>query len=105
MDKSFFVCYYRGIKKNFEKYQFVCQLLHNAHLTLHALGPASAGTGIRGLSGLRLILVLQFVLLGVQAAHSLWTLQLLVWLLNTLKENNTTVNTSHYRLKKKEISI
>lgn len=61
----------------------MCQRLHTAHLTLHALGSASAGTGIRGL-----VLVLQVLLLGVQAVHSLWTLQLLVWLLNTLKENN-----------------
>lgn len=75
----------------------MCQRLHTAHLTLHALGSASAGTGVRGL-----VLVLQVVLLGVQAVHNLWTLELLVWLLNTLKENDTTVKTSHYHYKKKK---
>lgn len=83
MDKAFVRC--------------VSALFNNTHLTLHALGSASTGARVRSLGGLLLTLVLQFELLGVHTLHASWTLQLLVWLLNTLKENSTTVtvNTAH----------
>lgn len=75
----------------------VCRLFNNTHLTLHALGSASTGARVRSLGGLLLTLVLQLELLGVHTLHASWTLQLLVWLLNTLKENSktVTVNTAH----------
>lgn len=61
-------------------------LLCNTNLTLHALGSAGAGAGVWGLGRLLLILLLQFVVLGVHTLPSCWKLQLLVRLLNTLKE-------------------
>lgn len=61
----------------------------STHLTLHTLGSASTvstGAGVWTLGRRLLTLVLQFGLLGVQGLVVFWTLQLLVWLLNTLKE-------------------
>lgn len=58
----------------------------STHLTLHALCSASIGAGVWTLGRRLLTLVLQFGLLGVQHLFAFWTLQLLVWLLNTLRE-------------------
>lgn len=57
------------------------------HLTLHALGPASAGAALRSLGRLLLSLLLQFEVLRVQVVPVPWTQQCLIGLLDTLKGN------------------
>lgn len=56
------------------------------HLTLHTLGPASAGAALHSLGRLLLSLLLQFEVLRVQAFSIPWTQQCLIGL-DTLKGN------------------
>lgn len=58
------------------------------HLTLHALGSASAGAAVGSLGRLRLGLLLQLEVLCVQVLGVSWNLQLLVGLLNTVNKGN-----------------